>query len=94
MSETIAYLDPPYTVAERPLPWQKGLTWTASGYGRKIPSRYVLTVQDHGRRQTYRVYAACWSNAASYYVLRGGVQRWLRDHELQAARDAGRGTNA
>ena len=50
------------------LPWQKaGLTWTATGYGARIPTRYM--VQYNGRWR--RVYAACYGIAASHYIGRG-----------------------
>ena len=56
----------------------------AEGYGRKIPTRYV--VNDHGRER--RVYAHCYSNSASYYVLISGRRVWLHDYHLRAAQDA------
>jgi len=48
-----------------PLPWQeRGLLYTATGYGHKIPSRYTLKLNGRMRR----VYIACHSNCASSYV--------------------------
>lgn len=47
------------------LPWQKaGLTWTATGYGRRIPSRYMVRWGGKWRR----VYACRQSNAGTLYV--------------------------
>ena len=50
---------------ERPLWWQeKGLTYTASGYGRKIPTRYMVQVNGKWRR----VYCYQISNAGTCYI--------------------------
>ena len=81
----ITYLDPPYSVSDRPLDWQRqGLQQTASGYGSRLTTRYMLTTPD-GRQR--RVYAICYSNVASYYVFVRGRVVYLRDYELQDARD-------
>lgn len=83
---TVNYLNQPFVLASKPLWWQKqGLQQTASGYGRKLTTEYVLTVA--GEKRAYRVYAICFSNVASFYVLRGGVEIFVRDSELDAARD-------
>jgi hypothetical protein len=63
---------------EKPLPWQeKGLQYTASGYGARIPSRYVVRV--HGRWR--RVYVACYGNAGSAYIGKPGA--WLCTVDLE-----------
>ena len=50
-----------------PLWWQEqGLSYTASGYGRRIPTRYM--VQLPGSPRWRRVYCAIWSNAGTCYV--------------------------
>ena len=50
---------------ETPLWWQnKGLTYTASGYGRKIPTRYMVQVAGKWRR----VYCCQFSNAGTCYI--------------------------
>lgn len=46
---------------------------TASGYGRKIPTRWMIR---WGNRN-YRVYAVCYSNVASYYIRRNGNRIFL-----------------
>ena len=57
-------------VAERPLEWQtRGLSYTASGYGKKIPTSYVIKrAGDHRWRRVYcTVYSnngTCWANVA------------------------------
>lgn len=58
------------------LPWQKaGLTWTASGYGRKIPTRYMVRL--HGKWR--RVYACQISNAGTLYVGKMSDGIYVRD---------------
>ena len=41
---------------------------TTSGYGSKLPTRYMLYVGNRWRR----VYAICWSNAATCYIMKKG----------------------
>lgn len=41
-----------------------GLTWTASGYGARIPTRYMVQVNGKWRR----VYAICYSNSGTLYI--------------------------
>jgi hypothetical protein len=48
------------------------------GYGDKIPCPYMVRF---GKRN-YRVYAICWSNAASHYVLIGGERYFLHDYDF------------
>lgn len=50
-----------------PLPWQiRGLSFTASGYGRRIPSAHL--VQLPGSPRWRRVYVCCFSNSGTAYV--------------------------
>jgi hypothetical protein len=82
---TIEYLNPPYQISIKRLEWQKqGLQQTTYGYGSRLTTEYMLHTPDGMVR---RVYAACYSNAASFYVLLKGKQVFLRDGELQEARD-------
>jgi hypothetical protein len=54
---------------EKLLWWQvKGLSYTASGYGSKIPTRWMVTV--NGRK--YRVYCSIYSNNGICYIKRKG----------------------
>lgn len=46
---------------------------TVSGYGGKIPTRYVFRYAGRMRR----VYAMCYGNTASYYVIVDGVDTFL-----------------
>jgi hypothetical protein len=56
-------------VKEDPTWWQKrGLSFTASGYGSKIPTRYKVKVQ--GR--WCRVYCCIYSNSGTCYVVSKG----------------------
>lgn len=49
------------------LPWQKqGLTYTASGYGRRIPTRYMIQLP--GSLRWRRVYCCIYSNSGTCYV--------------------------
>ena len=41
---------------------------TASGYGKQIPTRYLLHIDGRWRR----VYAMCYSNAATCYIFKNG----------------------
>lgn len=54
----------------KPLDWQKrGLSYTASGYGKKIPTHYLVrTINQKWRR----VYCAIFSNVGTYYVVENG----------------------
>lgn len=61
-----------YPCRMRLLGWQRrGLTWTASGYGPKIPSSRQLFVAGRWRR----VYVAQYSNAGTAYVIVNGARR-------------------
>ena len=51
-----------------------GYQHTASGYGKKLPTRWVTT-NANGRR--VRVYATCYSNAASTWFLENGGQVFI-----------------
>lgn len=53
----------------RPLWWQaRGLSYTASGYGSKIPTSRMVRVDE----RWYRVYCMIWSNAGTCYIIRKG----------------------
>ena len=46
---------------------------TASGYGSKIPCRYKVRIG----KIWYRVYAVCFSNAGSLYIVRNGSRPYI-----------------
>lgn len=54
---------------DAPLEWQRrGLQQTATGYGAKLTTRHKI--QFEGKE--YRLYATCWSNAASvWFTVKG-----------------------
>jgi len=43
---------------------KNNLAYTATGYGRKLPTEYMIKYNN----RWYRVYACCYSNVASYYI--------------------------
>lgn len=52
-------------IKEAPLKWQlMGLSYTATGYGAKIPTCYMIKYQGKWRR----VYYAIWSNIGTTYI--------------------------
>jgi len=58
----------PLETIEKPLWWQeRGLSYTATGYGSKIPTQYM--VKHSGRMK--RVYCRIFSNAGSLYIVSG-----------------------
>lgn len=59
----------------RPLAWQVArLQKTASGYGTKIPTCYTVKYQGRERR----IYADCYSNVASTYIIVNGEKVFVR----------------
>lgn len=60
---------PTERVKVKALPWQEmGLSYTASGYGKKIPTRYMVHLGGRWRR----VYVTQYSNAGSAWVVESG----------------------
>lgn len=57
------------------------------GYGQKISTDYLLQFDGYNQRK-YRVYCVCFSNVASHYILKEGERLYLRDGEMQEARDS------
>lgn len=63
--ESGPFLTESVEVKEKPLWWQeRGLMFTATGYGRKIPTRYM--VQHRGKWR--RVYCCVFSNSGTLYI--------------------------
>ena len=57
---------------ESPLWWQeRGLSYTASGYGVRIPTRYMVKWEGRWRR----VYVAVWGNSGTCYIGKPGA--WI-----------------
>jgi len=46
-----------------------GLQFTASGYGRRMPTEYMVKLP--GSKRWRRVYVCCFSNAGTAYVEQG-----------------------
>lgn len=46
-----------------------GLSYTVSGYGRKLPTRYKVRTIDQRWR---RVYCCCFSNVGTCYIVQNG----------------------
>ena len=49
------------------------------GYGSKIPTQYELRID----RRWHRVYAICYSNASTYYVLVKGLCLLVHYYDIQ-----------
>lgn len=50
---------------EKPLWWhEKGLQYTATGYGSRIPTRYMVKVNNRWQR----VYCICYSNSGTLFI--------------------------
>lgn len=71
-----------YTLHRRPVP-RRGILQlapgqSAEGYGNKITTDLVLKFR--GDTTERRVYATCFSNAASHWIVHNRKQLWLRTH--------------
>lgn len=56
-------------IKEKPLRHHlAGLSYTATGYGSKLPTRYMVNFEN----RWYRVYSICYSNVSTEYVLIDG----------------------
>lgn len=51
----------------------------AMGYGNAIPTRFMVKLDRGPRSQWQRVYAICYSNAASHYVKAGAAGKRFLD---------------
>ena len=62
------------TLIDAPLAWQaRGLQETATGYGCKLTTRYK--VEHNGKLR--RVYASCYGNSSSLYIVTHGRRIYL-----------------
>ena len=57
---------------------EMGLSYTRTGYGSKIPSRFKVKMP--GNPRWYRVYSMCFGNASSDYVIIGGESIFVNVH--------------
>ena len=53
----------------------------ASGYGNKIPTRFMVKLDRGPRSQWQRIYAICYSNNASHYVKAGAADIRFLDND-------------
>lgn len=72
--ENLSMKSGPVESKHDPLWWQlKGLSYTASGYGKKIPTAHkVKAVGVDGRERWYRVYCTIYSNIGTCWIDRKG----------------------
>ncbi len=69
-----------FLVREKPLPWQvRGLMYTASGYGKKIPTSRQLYILGRWRR----VYCSIFSNSGVCYVIVDGQEIHVDDCNME-----------
>jgi hypothetical protein len=74
---TLHYLAEPYEFERKPLWWHnKGLSETATGYGRKLTSAHCVRLPS-GKR--YRVYVTCFSNSGTAWIQSAGRHLIVRD---------------
>lgn len=67
-----------------------GLSWTATGYGRKIPTRFMLAHADgRGGYRWHRVYVAQYGNSGSAYIIVRGRMTFLTPKVEHALEDIG-----
>jgi hypothetical protein len=59
------------------------LSRSASGYGRKLPTRFTVRVAEDPSRER-KVWAICYSNAASFYVVVRGQDLFIRESDLES----------
>jgi hypothetical protein len=72
----------------KPLLWQKaGKQYTATGYGSKIPTEYMIKVSDDCCRRWHRVYCSIYSNSGVLYIIVKKQVRYIDDTELEMLRD-------
>lgn len=71
---------PPLVRIYRPLSWQlAGRTWTATGYGKAIPSTYCVKCPDGKIR---RIYVTIYSNSGTAWIKYGQELRIIRDSDF------------
>src|SRR4051812_48125869 len=72
----VNYLSDSFKVAETTRDDCKPYGQAPSGYGRKIATPHKIKLA--GEKRWRRVYAVCFSNAASHYVLINGSAYYIR----------------
>ena len=70
------YLEQPYEIIDKPLWWHKrGLSETASGYGKKLTSSKCIKLPD-GRIR--RIYVTIYSNIGTAWIILNKEQLIVR----------------
>lgn len=57
----------------------------AEGYGEKIPTDWQVIIA--GEKKWRKVYAICWSNVASHYIMLDGKREFIRDSDFPEPTD-------
>lgn len=72
-----------------PLWWQKaGKLYTATGYGSKIPTEYMIKVSDDCGRRWHRIYCSIHSNSGVLYIILKKQVRYIQFYtEIEILRD-------
>jgi hypothetical protein len=79
--QPLTYLDKPFETQDRPMPHHLcGLSWTATGYGGKIPSTRMIRIE--GEKVWRRVYVMVYSNSGTAYVVIKGQNHVIRDSDF------------
>lgn len=72
------YVNDGFEMKTNILPWQdKGLSYTASGYGAKIPTPFMLIIG----KVSYRIYCRIFSNVGTTYIISKGEKYIVRDFQ-------------
>ena len=77
MENNTQYIEEELETIDAPLWWHlQGLSYTASGYGAKIPLRIKVLYN----KRYYRVYVMIYSNIGTSYIIVKGIKLILRQH--------------
>lgn len=76
----IQYLPETAKIEKGPLLWwqKEGLSYTASGYGKKIPSEYIA----HWNGRKYRVYFMVYGNSGAPYIVSKGQRYFINNWQF------------
>ena len=78
----VLYLEDLYQVTAAKQTETSPYQQTASGYGSKLQTSYM--VQVNAKPRWYRIYCICYSNAGSLYVTIKGTRLFIRnEYEIQ-----------
>ena len=77
----VKYVTPTNAKLDRLQPWQRNTN--AHGYGNKIRCDYMIQINNAAR--WHRVYAVCFSNVASTYIMTKGEKLFISDCTMMEA---------